>query len=121
MLDIQNDPSMCRLVTSTYITRVPDFYMNNVVFISCLITLCACSTVGVNPEDFADRMSITMTLLLTSVAFKLVTTEWVPRIAYQTLLDKYNLLSIVILMTIVVENVLTGWYGSNCLRREGKN
>ena len=80
--------------------------MNNVVFISCLIILCACSTVGVAPEEFSDRMSITMTLLLTSVAFKLVTTEWVPRIAYQTLLDKYNLLTIVVLMAIVLENLI---------------
>ncbi len=51
---------------------------------------------GVPPDEFADRMSITMTLLLTSVAFKLVTSEWVPKIAYQTLLDYYNLLCIMV-------------------------
>ena len=65
-----------------------------------------CSVRGVPPGEFADRMSVTMTLLLTSVAFKLVTSEWVPKISYQTLLDYYNLLCILVLMTIVLENLI---------------
>ena len=61
---------------------------------------------GVPPGEFADRMSVTMTLLLTSVAFKLVTSEWVPKISYQTLLDYYNLICIMVLMLIVSENLI---------------
>ena len=38
----KEDPSLSRLRATTYVTRVPDFYMSNVVFISCLIVLCAC-------------------------------------------------------------------------------
>ena len=51
-------------------------------------------------------MSVTMTLLLTSVAFKLVTSEWVPQISYQTLLDYYNVICIIVLMAIVLENFI---------------
>ena len=47
-----------------------------------------------------------MTLLLTSVAFKLVTSEWVPQISYQTLLDYYNVICIIVLMAIVLENFI---------------
>ena len=38
----KEDPTLSRLKCTTYLTRVPDFYMSNVVFISCLIVLCAC-------------------------------------------------------------------------------
>ena len=38
----KEDPTLSRLRANIYVTRVPDFYMSNVVFISCLIVLCAC-------------------------------------------------------------------------------
>ena len=50
------------------------------------------------------HLSVTHSLLLP--VLPIVTTEWVPRIAYQTLLDIYNMISITVLMMIVVENLI---------------
>ena len=43
----------------------------------------------IDPYDVADRASITLTLVLTAVAYKLVTASMLPAISYLTLLDKF--------------------------------
>jgi len=52
-------------------------------------------------DEFADRASISLTLLLTAVAYKLVTAGMVPCISYLTLIDKY-VSSCIFLMFLLV-------------------
>lgn len=71
-------------------TRLTGFYLNNIVFPVFLIVQIATLTCAIEPELYGDRFSCMLTLLLTIVAFKFVTSTFVPRIDYQTLLDVYT-------------------------------
>ena len=76
------------LSLALYMRRKPDFYLYNIVFPTFIIILCAFGTSIVPLENFSDRTSITLTLLLTIVAFKFISISWIPSIPYLTLLDK---------------------------------
>jgi len=59
------------------LTRVPTYYLWNIVVVVFVLVLSAFSVVGIPHEEYADRTSITMTLLLTVVAFKFVISTYV--------------------------------------------
>lgn len=61
----------------------------------------------VPPNEFADRCAVTLTLLLTSVAFKLVIAEKLPSISYLTLADKYVLGSVGLVIFIVIADMIS--------------
>ncbi len=66
----------------------------------CFLTFC------IPVMEVASRLSTTLTLLLTAVAFKFVVGESLPKIAYLTLLDKYMLVAFTFLYAIAIENGL---------------
>ncbi|KAL6069133.1 hypothetical protein QOT17_007669 [Balamuthia mandrillaris] len=57
-------------------------------------------------DALPDRMSITLTLILTVVAFKYSVSDNLPKINYMTLLDKYVLVSFLFLYAMGLENFL---------------
>ena len=59
-------------------------------------------TFGIPTADVADRLSISLTLLLTSVAFKYAVASLMPPVHYQTLLDGYVLANsgVMVLVTL---------------------
>ena len=59
-------------------------------------------------EDVADRLSVSVTLLLTAVAFKLVTSTMTPAVAYLTLLDRYVGVSSIIIFLAVGAAAVAG-------------
>merc|ERR1711871_1885688 len=65
------------------------YYMWNVVLIESCLVAASLSVMLLLPEDFSDRMAISLTLLLTTVAFKQVVSGYLPSISYLTILDKY--------------------------------
>lgn len=77
--------------TTVYIRvyRASYYYVAQVFSI---LTLLACSTllVFVVPAiQLADRLSLTVTLLLTTIAFKFAIRDAIPKVAYSTFLDTY--------------------------------
>ncbi len=91
------------------LTRVPMYYLWNIVLVVFVLVLASFCVVGVPFEDLADRMSITMTLMLTVVAFKFVIAGMVPPTPYLTFMDKYVLSAFVLIGMIVVENFLVSF------------
>ena len=69
-----------------------------------LLTLMSLSVFAVPTGDVADRLSVILTLVLTSVAFKFVMAQSLPKIPYNTALDWYVLVSFLILSFVVIEN-----------------
>ena len=69
------------------VKRRAKFFLVNVVSPVCAITLLSPLTFTCELEANSDRLGITLTLLLTSVAFKLVTAEMLPKVPYLTRLD----------------------------------
>jgi hypothetical protein len=89
------------------IERKPYYYLTNVVVPTFVIG--SCSLIALLPvmPDFDDRMQLTVTLLLTSVAFKLAIESFLPRVNYSTYLDYYlmrcnfSLIFLVILLNVI--------------------
>ena len=83
--------------------RRPGYYVWNVFFPTLLLTLMAAAIFSVPASDAAGRLGLILTLVLTSVAFKFVVAQSLPKIPYNTCLDWYVLGSFVVLAFIVVE------------------
>jgi hypothetical protein len=87
--------------------RRPGYYVWNVFLPTLLLTLIAAPTVFTIPvSDTNSRLGNVLTLVLTSVAFKFVVSQSLPKIPYNTCLDWYVLSSFIMLMLVVVENVV---------------
>jgi len=56
-------------------------------------------------SDTADRMSVSMTMVLTAVAFKLQIADSLPDLSYLTLLDGWVLASFLFIAAVAVENI----------------
>ncbi len=70
------------------VTRQPGFYMWRVVLVVVALLLLTMTTFACAPDNIGDRLSVTMTLALTIVAFQLVVAEILPKVEYLTYLDK---------------------------------
>ena len=57
-------------------------------------------------DDISDRVTIVLTLLLTTVAYKLVVASSLRQLSYLTLLDAYTLFSLLILCAVFTGDVV---------------
>ena len=89
--------------------RAPSFYLWNVCFVNFLIVLVSFSVVGIPNGDLADRLSVTLTCMLTSVAFKFVIMQSLPIASYLTFLDKYVLMSFICLGLVTIQCFIARW------------
>ena len=65
-------------------------FMWNIVFMVCCIELLALTTFSMDvEEDAADRMGLSITLILTAVAFLHIVKSGLPPVPYLTFLDIY--------------------------------
>lgn len=90
-------------------TRFHGYYTWNVFLPTFLLTLMSVTTFAVPVGDVADRLSVILTLVLTSVAFKFVVAQGLPKISYNTCLDYYVLVSFLLLAATVVECAVVGF------------
>ena len=74
-----------------HVRRRYGFYIYNIALLMFLITALTFTTFVVEADAIADRVQITLTLLLTSVAFKYYVQQFVPTVSYLTFLEKYIL------------------------------
>jgi len=86
------------------IERNPWYYLANVVVPLFLIVMLSMCAFALPVSDLSDRMSVVLTLVLTSVAFKYVVAGYLPKMSYMTFLDKYVLISFVMLCGVALEN-----------------
>ena len=82
------------------------YYMWNIGLPNFLLSVLVFTSFAISPEDLEDRLSVTLTLVLTSVAFKYMVAQELPKISYLTLLDKYILLSFTFLALVGGQNTL---------------
>ena len=68
-------------------------------------------------DDVQGRLSVTLTLLLTLVAYKLVISAELPAVSYLTILDKYILVCILLLVAVTVESAVSSAVASEALDR----
>ncbi|TPP61303.1 Gamma-aminobutyric acid receptor subunit gamma-2 [Fasciola gigantica] len=82
--------------------RRPGYFYWNVFLIMFFITGLSFATFAVPPERPENRLQLSFTLFLTSVAFKFVINQSLPKISYLTYMDKYVLMSLAILCVVSI-------------------
>eukprot|EP00756_Hemistasia_phaeocysticola_P065260 Hpha_TRINITY_DN8430_c0_g1::TRINITY_DN8430_c0_g1_i1::g.34611::m.34611 len=86
--------------------RIVRFYLMNICAQLSLLCTTTFFTVVIAPAEFSDRVQLTVTMLLTAITFKMSVSEWVPRIGYLTLLDRYLMGTVMLIVVLMLENFL---------------
>ena len=94
--------------------RNPVFYILNFMLLLNGITTCAAFGWAVPWQAVSDRLSLDVTLLLTSIAFKQVLAGTVPPISYLTRLDAYALGSLFFLLVATAMHATIGYMVDFC-------
>lgn len=98
-----------RVGFTVVLQRKPWYYVTNVAMPMMVITYLAflsfAKTQDDTKVDVPDRLSITLTLLLTAVAYKFVVASLLPQVSYLTQLDQY--ISVCFAIMVVVASVNT--------------
>jgi hypothetical protein len=99
-------PKIC---FSFEVTRKSKFYLYFIVlpvaFISGLSLLSMSMNDDGHPLQTSERLSVTLVLLLTFVAYKLVVAESLPKLCYQTYLDSYLWWAFGFIFAVALENI----------------
>ncbi|PAA66589.1 hypothetical protein BOX15_Mlig010629g1 [Macrostomum lignano] len=82
--------------------RRPGYFYWNVFLIMFMISGLSFATFAVEPHKCEYRLRLSFTLVLTSVTFKYVVAQSLPRISYLTYMDKYVLMSLAILCIVSI-------------------
>lgn len=98
------------------LVRKSAFYISNVAAPMAGITMLAAVSIGTQGADASrlgtgDRLSITLTLLLTAVAYKFIVASLLPQVSYQTTLDQYILICFFFIFLVAIENVIWPAHG----------
>mmetsp|Transcript_45089 Transcript_45089/g.119665 ORF Transcript_45089/g.119665 Transcript_45089/m.119665 type:complete len:363 (-) Transcript_45089:279-1367(-) len=102
----EGKPKDHQVVVTVLAKRQPRFYEVNVMLMVCVLTTISFVTLWMNQDgDLGNNIMITLTLILTIVAFRFSISAKLPTVSYMTVLDKYFMVCFLLLMMIVI-NVL---------------
>jgi len=76
------------------------------MFLLGLLSFCM---FGFESDDINGRLSFTITLVLSIIAFQFVISGKLPDVPYLTLIDKYNLFVFIMILLLSLECVIVGW------------
>eukprot|EP00808_Paulinella_micropora_P011255 g7706.t1 len=93
---------------SAVIRRKYQFWGWNVVLPLFLLTSTSSACLAVPQNNVGDRTSITLTMMLTTVAYKYLIAGNLPNISYLTLIDTYCLFNLLIQVAFVVWTIVFG-------------
>jgi hypothetical protein len=105
---ISEDVDYCECHVHLMLERKSSFHLLNICTPYFFIGLTACGTYGIpmTSGDPTGRFSFMITILLTAIAFKFVTSGLVPKTSYLTLLDKYALCGFVFLNVMLLKDFI---------------
>jgi len=104
----QDDDGSIKL--SVLAERKPGFYMWNILLLNFFLVMVNSAVAGIHKEDLADRLSVTLTLMLSAIAFKFVLIQTIPVVSYLTLLDRYVILSFSWLFVSCLESYMAATF-----------
>eukprot|EP00562_Extubocellulus_spinifer_P021137 CAMPEP_0178624048 /NCGR_PEP_ID=MMETSP0698-20121128/7152_1 /TAXON_ID=265572 /ORGANISM="Extubocellulus spinifer, Strain CCMP396" /LENGTH=537 /DNA_ID=CAMNT_0020263149 /DNA_START=61 /DNA_END=1675 /DNA_ORIENTATION=+ len=105
------------LVAEIYVTRDPVYYVTKVMVPLGIIVCISWAVFWMDGDDLADRMAISFTGVLTSVAYQFIVAESLPRHIYNTFLDNFVLTSFIMMALTIIENICV----SMLLKQEKKD
>ena len=77
------------------------------MFILNLLSLCI---FAYSPTNIEGRLGFAITLVLTIVAFQFVISSQLPNVSYLTIIDKYNIYTLIFILILSFESVITGYH-----------
>ena len=89
----QNRSSFCVII---HVYRHSEFYVWNVFVLLFLVTTSSALAYVIKPLEIGDRAAILTTILLATLAHKMIAVQWLPVKPYLTFLDKYVLLNFMV-------------------------
>mmetsp|Transcript_27434 Transcript_27434/g.38273 ORF Transcript_27434/g.38273 Transcript_27434/m.38273 type:complete len:173 (+) Transcript_27434:146-664(+) len=87
------------------VQRKWQWYAVNHMLLYGVISSIAFCAFAIDAAMFSSRLSVNVTLLLTIVATKLSSSKSLPKIPYLTVLDKYLLACIALIICVIIESV----------------
>jgi len=96
------------LLVRLRVDRKPEFYFGNIVLPNFLIVAGCFAAYPVPQGEVADRLSVTVNLMLAAVAFRFVVETMLPKVNYLTLMDYYLLVGFIALTLLIGENAIAG-------------
>lgn len=91
---------------SMAVRRYHTYYTLNLIlplFIISAISLCS---FGCGRADLGDRLSVSTTMMLTAVAYKLIINADLPKLSYLTFIDKVSFANFAFISLVVLQNTL---------------
>ncbi len=79
--DLVTDAWYCRAFLDLTVSRRPNFIDSNIMVVISLVGTMSFATYALDPSELGDRQSCVLTLVLTTVAYKYVTTSMIPEIS----------------------------------------
>ena len=98
----------CVLTVAAVLRRKEDHFVSGVGSTTLVLVGSSCFAFAIPVTDVADRLSITGTIMLALVAFKLFIAETIPKVPYQTAGDRFVVVSFVVCFLISLEMALLG-------------
>ena len=98
------------------LVRKPGFYLWKVIIPLIILVIISWSVFWMSEESLADRISFSMTGILTVVAYQFLISENLPNISYLTLMDAILSLSFLAIALTVAENIIVDWLSKENLK-----
>ena len=86
--------------------RRPQYFIWNILVPTFALTSLNFIAFAFPPSELSDRLSVTLTIMLTTAAYKFTVADKLPPVAYLTLADIYVLACFALTMLLAVENAL---------------
>jgi len=109
--EVQDERPFSRFVVDLHVARESGFYLYKVALPLCLIVALTWAVFWMKDEPFAGRTRVSLTGVLTIVAYQFAIGNTLPRVPYLTLMDKLMIASFTLIAVTVVENLLVAHYG----------
>ena len=87
-LEDDKDPARFALISLRF-TRNPTYFVFNILFPLFVIVICGFSVFAIPSDEIADRLSVSLTVLLTFAAFQSIRGDSLPNTAELSILDYY--------------------------------
>lgn len=88
--------------------RKYNYYLWNIAAMVNMISFLAFTSFAIDRSDIGKRLSVSLTLLLTVVAFKNFVSSILPKVSYLTLMDKYVLFNVAFIFLVAIQNAIVG-------------
>jgi hypothetical protein len=107
---VRNERPFSRLSIHLQIARESGFYIYKVALPLSLIVMLSWAVFWMKDEPFAGRTRVSLTGVLTIVAYQFAIGNTLPRVPYLTLMDELMIASFMMIAVTVIENLLVAHY-----------